>query len=184
MCKMVIVFCLMTKVEKTNFYKGWYSTMKKTIALMLAMLFAVCAFATSAFAETTTAESTEATQATQAATETTAKGDDVTDGFDTTTTTTEKADTTTTTVAASGTSTTTQKAEGTTATTAADVTATLKPGETAYEGQGSENKTTTKKPAAVDTTIPSTGSGIVVPAIALAVLAAGTVAVIKTKKED
>lgn len=148
--------------------------MKKTIALMLAMLFAVCAFATTAFAETTTA-----TETTQATTESTTN-DDVHDGMDeTTTTTTTAATTTTTTEKADDTATTTKKDE---TTTAADVTATLAPGETAYEGQGSA--TTTKKPANVDTTIPSTGSGIVVPAIALAVLAAGTVAVIKTKKED
>lgn len=149
--------------------------MKKTIALMLAMLFAVCAFATTAFAETTTA-----TETTQATTESTTN-DDVHDGMDetTTTATTTAATTTTTTEKADDTATTTKKDE---TTTAADVTATLAPGETAYEGQGSA--TTTKKPANVDTTIPSTGSGIVVPAIALAVLAAGTVAVIKTKKED
>lgn len=153
--------------------------MKKTIALMLAMLFAVCAFATTAFADETTTTTTTTTTQNSA-------DDDVTDGFDTTTTTEAADDTTTTTVAASDTSTTsTEKSDdATTTSTVADVTATLAPGQTAYEGQGDENKTTTKKPAAVDTTIPSTGSGIVVPAIALAVLAAGTVAVIKTKKDD
>jgi len=160
--------------------------MKKTIALMLAMLFAVCAFATTAFAETTTAAetTTEKVETTTEKVETTTN-DDPDDGFNTTTTakadetTTAKADETTT--AKADTTTTTAKTE---TTTAADVTATLAPGETAYEGQGSETTATTKKPAKVDTTIPSTGSGIVVPAIALAVLAAGTVAVIKTKKED
>jgi len=166
-------------MSKINFYKGWYFIMKKTIALMLAMLFAVCAFATTAFADETTTAA-ETTQATQATTE----GDDVDDGFNTTTTeATTAAATTTTTVASGDTTTTTAKADETT--TAADVTATQKPGETAYEGQDQEGKpSTTKKPASVDSTIPSTGSGIVVPAIALAVLAAGTVAVIKTKKED
>lgn len=154
--------------------------MKKTIALMLAMLFAVCAFATTAFADPADTDATQATEATQATTESTTN-DDVHDGMDetTTTATTTAATTTTTTEKADDTATTTKKDE---TTTAADVTATLAPGETAYEGQGSA--TTTKKPANVDTTIPSTGSGIVVPAIALAVLAAGTVAVIKTKKED
>ncbi len=156
--------------------------MKKMIALMLAMLFAVCAFATTAFADETT--TVKADETTTVKTETTTN-DDKNDGFDETTTakadeTTTKADETTT----KADETTTKKDE---TTTVADVTATQKPGETAYEGQDKEDPagaTTTKKPASVDTTIPSTGSGIVVPAIALAVLAAGTVAVIKTKKED
>ena len=149
--------------------------MKKMIALMLAMLFAVCAFATTAFADETT--TVKADETTTVKTETTTN-DDKNDGFDETTT--AKADETTT----KADETTTKKDE---TTTVADVTATQKPGETAYEGQDKEDPagaTTTKKPASVDTTIPSTGSGIVVPAIALAVLAAGTVAVIKTKKED
>ncbi|MBO5409891.1 MAG: hypothetical protein J6A60_01375 [Clostridia bacterium] len=42
---------------------------------------------------------------------------------------------------------------------------------------------TTKAPAKVDNVIPDTGSGVVVPAVALLVLAAGTVAVVKTKKD-
>lgn len=42
---------------------------------------------------------------------------------------------------------------------------------------------TTKKPAKVESSIPSTGSSIV-PAVALLALAAGVVAVVKTKKED
>ena len=157
--------------------------MKKTIALVLAMMFALCAFVT-AFAEPdgeTTTTTTEATTTT-----TTVASDDVTD-FETTTTTKESTTATTagTTAAgttAAGTTAAGTTAAGTTATTVVDETVTLKPGETAYEGQG--NTTTTKKPAKVDTTIPSTGSGVVVPAIALLALAAGTVAVIKTKKED
>ena len=163
--------------------------MKKTIALMLAMLFAVCAFATTAYADPeTTTTTTAATTTTTAATTTTtvADPDAPNDGFNTTTTasTTTAAATTTTTTAAGDTTTTTTKAAGDTTTTT-DAPVTNKPGETAYEGQDQEGKpSTTKKPAAVDPTIPSTGSGIVVPAIALAVLAAGTVAVIKTKKED
>lgn len=159
--------------------------MKKTIALMLAMLFAVCAFATTASADETetTTTTTEAADTTTTTTQN-AADDDVTDGFDTTTTT-EADDDTTTTTEADDDATTTTKADDTTTSTVADVTATLAPGQTSYEGQDQEgSSTTTKKPAAVDTTIPSTGSGIVVPAIALAVLAAGTVAVIKTKKED
>lgn len=159
--------------------------MKKTIALILAMMFALCAFVT-AFAEPD-GETTTTTTSTTAATTESTTNDDPDDGFNTTTTVATTAGTTVagTTAAgttAAGTTAAGTTAAGTTATTVADETVTLKPGETAYEGQG--NTTTTKKPAAVDTTIPSTGSGIVVPAIALLALAAGTVAVIKTKKED
>ena len=150
--------------------------MKKTIALVLAMMFALCAFVT-AFAEPD-GETTTTTTSTTAATTESTTSDDPDDGFNTTTTVaTTAAGTTTAGTTAAGTT-----AAGTTATTVVDETVTLKPGETAYEGQG--NTTTTKKPAKVDTTIPSTGSGVVVPAIALLALAAGTVAVIKTKKED
>lgn len=157
--------------------------MKKTIALVLAMMFALCAFVT-AFAdnETTTTTAADTTATTEAKETTTVKNDDPTD-FESTTATTAKADdsTTTTTATADG-STTTVPVSGTSTTTMKDVTVTVSG--TAYEGQGDEGKTTTKKPASVDSTIPSTGSGIVVPAIALLALAAGTVAVIKTKKED
>ncbi|MBE6771701.1 MAG: hypothetical protein E7547_06125 [Ruminococcaceae bacterium] len=166
--------------------------MKKTIALMLAMLFALCAFATTAFAEN---ENTTTTTTADNTVTNTVESDDVTDGFDDNTTTTVASSTTTvasstTTVASS---TTTTKAGDTTTTTVAgntttttELVGTLAPGQTSYEGQDQEGKvTTTKKtPAKVESAIPSTGSGIVVPAIALAVLAAGTVAVIKTKKED
>ena len=148
--------------------------MKKTIALVLAMMFALCAFVT-AFADnettTTTTATTAATETTTTATESTTN-DDVND-LESTSTTTKKADDSTTT--------TTKKADDSTSTTEDK---TVVPSGTAYEGQDQEGKTTTKKPANVDTTIPSTGSGIVVPAIALLALAAGTVAVIKTKKED
>ena len=169
--------------------------MKKTIALVLAMMFALCAFATTAFAdnETTTAATTAApstTAATSAAPTTTQKSDDVTDGFDSTTAAattaaaTTAASTTAAATTAAGTTAAGTTAASTTAvsTSAPDVTVTLAPGQTSYEGQ--DTSTTTKKPASVDTTIPSTGSSIVVPAVALLALAAGTVAVIKTKKED
>lgn len=43
---------------------------------------------------------------------------------------------------------------------------------------------TTKKPAKVDSAIPGTGSSVIAPVIALLALAAGTVAVVKAKKED
>lgn len=158
--------------------------MKKTIALVLAMMFALCAFVT-AFAEP--GDSTTTTTSTTAATteSTTVANDDVTD-FETTTTTKESTTATTassTGTTAAGTTDASTTVTGTTATTVADVTVTVSG--TAYEGQDQEgSSTTTKKPAKVDTTIPSTGSGVVVPAIALLALAAGTVAVIKTKKED
>ena len=159
--------------------------MKKTIALMLAMLFALCAFATTAFAEN---ENTTTTTTADNTVTNTVESDDVTDGFDDNTTTTVASSTTTvassTTTTKAGDTTTTTVAGNTTTTT--ELVGTLAPGQTSYEGQDQEGKvTTTKKtPAKVESAIPSTGSGIVVPAIALAVLAAGTVAVIKTKKED
>ncbi len=163
--------------------------MKKTIALALAMLFAVCALVTTAFAEneSSTAAITASTVATT--------NDEPDDGFNSTTSTTAKADessTATTAKADESSTATTAKADesstsATASTSAAAATTELTVnanGTTAYLGQGEENNSTSKKPAAVDTTIPSTGSGIVVPAIALAVLAAGTVAVIKTKKDE
>lgn len=51
------------------------------------------------------------------------------------------------------------------------------------DGDETTKPATTKKPAKVESSIPSTGSSIV-PAVALLALAAGAVAVIKTKKED
>lgn len=153
--------------------------MKKTISLVLAVLFAaiaVCTFAISAFAapeaSTTTTtnddaqgptEPTTAAPTTAAPTTTTASGETTT-GSDKTTT-----------------------AAGTTATTkAADVTKTNPNGQTNYVDPAEKiTKATTKKaPAKVDSSIPSTGSDILVPAVALLALAAGTVAVVKTKKDN
>ena len=158
--------------------------MKKTISLVLAVLFAaiaVCTLAISAFAapeastttttnddaqgptEPTTAAPTTAAPTTAAPTTTTASGETTT-GSDKTTT-----------------------AAGTTATTkAADVTKTNPNGQTNYVDPAEKiTKATTKKaPAKVDSSIPSTGSEILVPAVALLALAAGTVAVVKTKKDN
>lgn len=153
--------------------------MKKTISLVLAVLFAaiaVCTLAISAFAapeaSTTTTtnddlqgptEPTTAAPTTAAPTTTTASGETTT-GSDKTTT-----------------------AAGTTATTkAADVTKTNPNGQTNYVDPAEKiTKATTKKaPAKVDSSIPSTGSEILVPAVALLALAAGTVAVVKTKKDN
>lgn len=152
--------------------------MKKTISLVLAVLFAaiaVCTLAISAFA------------APEAST-TTTTNDDAQGPTDPTTTTTAAA--TTTTTAATTTTTASDKtttAAGTTATTkAADVTKTNPNGQTNYVDPDEKiTKATTKKaPAKVDSSIPSTGSEILVPAVALLALAAGTVAVVKTKKDN
>ena len=138
--------------------------MKKTISLVLAVLFAaiaVCTLAISAFA------------APEASTTTTTNDDaqGPTDPAAATTTTTASDKTTT--------------SAGTTATTkVADVTKTNPNGQTNYVDPDEKiTKATTKKaPAKVDSSIPSTGSEILVPAVAL--LAAGTVAVVKTKKDN
>lgn len=66
---------------------------------------------------------------------------------------------------------------------------TLAPGQTAIDdgdttAAATNAPATTRRPANVDNTIPGTGSSVIVPAIALLALAAGTVAVVKTKKED
>ncbi len=157
--------------------------MKKTISLVLAVLFAaiaVCTFAISAFAapEASTTTTTRA-----------ADNDDVPGPTEPTTATTAAA-TTTTTAAATTTTTASDKtttAAGTTATTkAADVTKTMPASQTNYVDPDEKGtKATTKKaPAKVDSSIPSTGSEILVPAVALLALAAGTVAVVKTKKDN
>lgn len=153
--------------------------MKKTISLVLAVLFAaiaVCTLAISAFA------------APEAST-TTTTNDDAQGPTDPTTATTAAA-TTTTTAAATTTTTASDKtttSAGTTATTkVADVTKTNPNGQTNYVDPDEKiTKATTKKaPAKVDSSIPSTGSEILVPAAALLALAAGTVAVVKTKKDN
>lgn len=153
--------------------------MKKTISLVLAVLFAaiaVCTLAISAFA------------APEAST-TTTTNDDKQGPTDPTTATTAAA-TTTTTAAATTTTTASDKtttSAGTTATTkAADVTKTMPASQTNYVDPDEKGtKATTKKaPAKVDSSIPSTGSEILVPAVALLALAAGTVAVVKTKKDN
>ena len=121
--------------------------MKKTISLVLAVLFAaiaVCTLAISAFA------------APEASTTTTTNDD------------------------AQG------PTDPTTATTAAATTTTTPNGQTNYVDPDEKiTKATTKKaPAKVDSSIPSTGSEILVPAVALLALAAGAVAVVKTKKDN
>lgn len=63
-------------------------------------------------------------------------------------------------------------------------TVTNKPGETAFVNDDVTGGSTTKAPAKVVPYVPNTGSSFAVPAIALLALMAGTVAVVKTKKND
>lgn len=167
--------------------------MKKTISMLLAVLMAaiaVCTFGVSAFADETT----------------TLVNDDPTDAFVETTTeeaTTKEATTKESTTKAAEVETTTDLAGTTvadttknpledilgalTTATLPDIVVTRAPGETVIDEGDETTKAapaTTKKPAKVESNIPSTGSAVVVPAIALLALAAGTVAVVKTKKED
>lgn len=173
--------------------------MKKTVSMLLAVLMAaiaVCTFGVSAFADETT---------------TVAANDDPTDAFVTEAPTTAAPTTAAPTTAAPATTApTTAAATTAAATTAAATTAaatTAAPSTTDISKMQDElDKTptvtrdpskhyieddettkaapaTTKKPAKVESNIPSTGS-TVVPVIALLALAAGTVAVVKTKKED
>ena len=164
--------------------------MKKTISLVLAVLFAaiaVCTFAISAFADNN-ANAGADTGANAGANAGANDNDDVQGPTDPTTATT--AATTATTAAATTTTTAsgeTTTAAGTTATTkSADVTKTNANGQTNYVDpvENSTKATTKKAPAKVDSSIPSTGSEILVPAVALLALAAGTVAVVKTKKDN
>ena len=159
--------------------------MKKTFSMILAVLMAAvvaCTFSVIGFADETTTN------------------DDPVDNFVTTTEATTKAATTaapatTTAPATTGTETTTSIIDGilgmlsTTVDVSKDNEAeaivTRAPGQTVID-DGDETTAapaTTKKPAKVESSIPSTGSSIV-PAVALLALAAGVVAVVKTKKED
>ncbi|MBQ3007565.1 MAG: hypothetical protein IJD78_08395 [Clostridia bacterium] len=169
--------------------------MKKTVSMLLAVLMAaiaVCTFGVSAFADETT---------------TVAANDDPTDAFVTVAPTTAAPTTAAATTAAPATTAAATTAAATTAaaTTAAATTAAPSTTKSVAEKQSEldaeetvtrdpskhyieDDETTaapatTKKPAKVESNIPSTGS-TVVPVIALLALAAGTVAVVKTKKED
>ena len=167
--------------------------MKKTVSMLLAVLMAaiaVCTFGVSAFADETTV----------------AANDDPVDNFVTEAPTTA-APTTAAPTAAPTTAAPTTAAPSTAApTTAAPTTAAPSTTKSIAEKQSELDAeevvtrdpsapapiidettnaapATTKKPAKVESNIPSTGS-TVVPVIALLALAAGTVAVVKTKKED
>lgn len=158
--------------------------MKKTVSMLLAIIVAaitLCTLATSAFAETTTEiEITDPTDPRLSTTVATTESTTAETTESTTAATTESTTATTeSTTDESTTAGTTEKS------TAADVTATRAPGETYIDDSDETTKaTTTKKPASVDSVIPSTGSSIAVPAIALLALAASTVAVVKSKKDN
>lgn len=176
--------------------------MKKTVSMLLAIIIAaiaICTFATTAFANP------------DATTTTTVANNGITDPNDgrLEVTTTTKPTTTTTTKPST---TTTTAAPSTTTTTAAPVSSTSTEASTSETVAVSKETTTekihtrpagvtvidegttkapattkpatTKKPAANVSAIPNTGSSAVAPVIALLALAAGTVAVVKTKKED
>lgn len=160
--------------------------MKKTVSMLLSIIVAavaICTFATSVFAqninipddgrldENTTVATTVATTAAPTTAATTAAP-------------TTAAPTTEATTAAS-----TTEAPTTEPTTLQDEVATRAPGETVIDegpttAVATKAPSTTKKPAANVSVIPSTGSSIAIPAIALLALAASTAAVIKTKKDN
>lgn len=155
--------------------------MKKTVSLLLAVLLAavaVCTFAIGAFAAPENTPNDEPTDEIEL-TSTTVAETSSTKAEETTSTT--KADETTSTTKEDGSTTVTVTVTSTTP----DVTKTMAASQTNYiDPDENSTKATTKKPATVDTTIPSTGSGVVVPAIALLALAAGVTAVVKTKKDN
>ncbi|MBQ2903099.1 MAG: hypothetical protein IJE48_01745 [Clostridia bacterium] len=153
--------------------------MKKTVSMLLAVLMAaiaVCTFGVSAFADETTAA---------------AANDDPVDNFVTEAPTTAAPTTAAATTAAATTAAPTTAAPSTTKSIAekqseldAEATVTRDPSKHYIEDdETTAAPATTKKPAKVESNIPSTGS-TVVPVVALLALAAGTVAVVKTKKED
>ena len=150
--------------------------MKKTISLLLAIVVAavsictltICAFADPADGETTTTTTTAAQDTTKETTTALDLGDprETTTEEKKETTTEEKKETT--------------KDNGTTATTKTGTDVVTNPsGVTSID----DGDATTKKPAAVDDDIPNTGSGIVVPAIALLALAGGVTVAVKSKKD-
>ena len=164
---------------RSKLIKRMVIKMKKTVSLLLAVIFAaiaICTFAVSAFAEPTDAPAGPNV------------GDwtDPTDPPSTAAPSTEASST-----AAPSTEAASTEAPSTAATTAGTTLADDTPvdgGSTTAIDDGTTKAptaaTTTKKPAVVDTVIPSTGSSVLVPAVALLALAAGTVAVIKTKKDN
>lgn len=155
--------------------------MKKVLALMLALTIAAVslfALGVTAFADEPSSTATEATEATEAtqpeATEPSTNGQTPDDPD---LTTTQAPATQAPTQAPATQAPATQPTAPTTAPLV-----TLAPDATNNINDPDENGTTV--PAPVDTDIPNTGSGIVVPALALLALAGGAVIAVKTKKED
>ena len=169
---------------RSKLIKRMVIKMKKTVSLLLAVIFAaiaICTFAVSAFAEPTDAPAGPNV------------GDwtDPTDPPSTAAPSTEASSTAAPSTEAASTEAASTEAPSTAATTAGTTLADDTPvdgGSTTAIDDGTTKAptaaTTTKKPAVVDTVIPSTGSSVLVPAVALLALAAGTVAVIKTKKDN
>ncbi len=146
--------------------------MKKTIALITAIIIAalsICTLSICAFAD---GEDTATTAATVAATEAPTEPSTVDLGHpdQTQAPTTQKADDATT---------ATQKADDATTVTTNDEVKTNAPGQTAID----DPDETTKAPAAVDDDIPNTGSKAVIPAIALLALAGSVAVAVKAKKD-
>ena len=166
---------------RSKLIKRMVIKMKKTVSLLLAVIFAaiaICTFAVSAFAEPTDAPAGPNV------------GDwtDPTDPPSTAAPSTEASSTAAPSTEAASTEAASTEAPSTAATTAGTTLADDTPVDggstTAIDDGTTKAPATTKKPAVVDTVIPSTGSSVLVPAVALLALAAGTVAVIKTKKDN
>ena len=151
-------------------------TMKKTISLLLAIVvaaIAICTLSVCAFADPADGETATTTEAAKETTTAIDLGDprETTAASTTAAPTTTKADASTTKADASATA--TQAASG-------DDVVTNPSGVTSID-DGDE--TTKKAPAKVDDEIPNTGSGVVVPAVALLALAGGVAVAVKSKKD-
>ena len=154
--------------------------MKKTVSLVLALMLALVAvFSLSmmAFAdgEDGAAADTATTSTTAAPSET--RGDQRQEGEATTTTTTKPA---TTTANILDKLTTTTTLPNSAKEDDAEI-VTNAPGQTAIVD---EPANTTRKAASTDTYVPNTGSSVVLSAVAVLAVMAGTVAVVKTKKDN
>lgn len=151
-------------------------TMKKTISLLLAIVvaaIAICTLSVCAFADPADGETATTTEAAKE-----------------TTTAIDLGDPRETTAASTTAAPTTNKADDTTATTkTGDTTATTKTGDDVVTNPSGVtsiddgDETTKKAPAKVDDEIPNTGSGVVVPAVALLALAGGVAVAVKSKKD-
>lgn len=153
--------------------------MKKTLSLLFAIVFAavaICTLTISAFAEPDSA-----TQATEAATQATEAPTAEPTTEPTTVDLEDPRDTTKATEAPTADDNKTTAANVSVATTAAGTDVVTNPSGVTSIDDG--DVATTKTPAPVDNDIPSTGSGIVVPAVALLALAGGIAVAVKSKKD-